>query len=93
MAINTDEKRLNLLRFALEQNNIPKSEYSIMKQVDDRLCLEKIDGLWVVYFRERGVNNIFGKFLTSSTASNYFYWVLTQPPKYTDFLSAYEKFE
>ena len=91
MSVNSDEKNMSLLRFALDQSGVASSEYAIMEQVDDRYCIEKIDGIWTVYFRERGTNHIRGIFRSDVAASDFFFWELTGPPKYTDFLKQYKK--
>ena len=91
MGINSDEKRLSVLQFALDQCGVASAEYAIMEQVDDRLCIDKIDGVWTVYFRERGTNHIWGSFRNSAAAASYFFWELTRPQKYTDYLKQYEK--
>lgn len=91
MAINSNEKMINVLRFALEKSGIPETEYSIMKQADNKLCLEQKNNVWIIYFRERGTNFIDGSFSHLDQAANFFFWRLVLPPKFTSFLKEYEK--
>ncbi|CAH9068527.1 hypothetical protein PSECIP111951_04182 [Pseudoalteromonas holothuriae] len=55
----------------LDRLNIPTAYYSIKGAMDDRICLDEINGQWVVYYIERGKKSELGAFSTESEACSF----------------------
>ena len=59
------------LRFELEKLRVPRRVYSLNGWTDERLCLENRDGLWHVFFVERGEERIMGIFENEEQACDF----------------------
>ena len=53
---------------------ISRSIYSLGGgALDDKVCIDKADGIWEVYYSERGLKNILGKFYNEDEACRFMY--------------------
>ena len=58
----------------LKKSNIPKSVYSLEGGLpNEAYCLEEMNGMWVVYYSERGNKNILGQFEHKDKAYDFLY--------------------
>ena len=90
MAIDSEEKLFRILEYALDKENSFDRYVILSESRDDFYGIEKTNDEWIVYYRERGAKRIEGKFSTAHLAASFFFWRLTKPIKYTDYLSEYE---
>ena len=68
-SIITNKQILDYLEKVLEDNGITKYYYNLDGYSDDKICMEKRDGLWLVYFGWRGKSdniNMFPDVLSAS---------------------------
>lgn len=65
-----DQSIIDCLEKALVQNQIPESEFGLCGFGDDRVCIEKKMGIWVVYFGYRGRKTNVKRFLDVVMASD-----------------------
>ena len=56
------------LKQELERLGIPRRVYSLNGRKDERLCIEAREGMWHVYFVERGKEGSVKQFATESEA-------------------------
>lgn len=53
---------------------ISRSIYSLDGEVpDDKICLDKSNGIWEVYYSERGIKRIIMKFYNENEACEFMY--------------------
>lgn len=63
--------KINELRLKLEKLGVPRRVYSLSGWSDERLCLEKRDEVWDVFFVERGQKRAARTFETEDQACEY----------------------
>lgn len=54
----------------LNKQNVPEYAYGIYQEKDDAICVDKVNGEWLVYYSERGVRNELGWGKTEPQALN-----------------------
>jgi hypothetical protein len=64
--------RLKLIR-ALQAAGVRPGAYSVSGAEDLALCLENVDGLWEVFYFERGGKTFSKRFSSESDACTYMY--------------------
>jgi len=59
------------LKQKLDELKVPKRAYSILSRQSDRLCIELREGVWVVYFFERGDESFPVEFINEADACKF----------------------
>ena len=56
------------------ENKVSRSIYSLNGGVpDDKVCIDKLDGVWSVYYSEKGRRNTLGEFHNEEEACKFMY--------------------
>ncbi|MFZ1743955.1 MAG: hypothetical protein WAT93_13950 [Pontixanthobacter sp.] len=92
-----DRKRLDLIRYAMEQVGIDRRAWAVaydqteLSGKDDCVCLFRQQDRWMVYYTERGTWNELGSFPNCYEASRFFWTVLCSSTSPYDYREAWEK--
>ena len=68
---NTTSNNLDLLEKELVNLGVPKNYYSLGREKNERTCIIEEDGVWLVYFFERGSREDLHKFTNFSKMKKY----------------------
>ncbi len=55
----------------LEKRGVPNRFYSTKGGGEDKVCIDILDGVWTVYYQDRGIRSVLGEFDSESKACEF----------------------